>query len=202
MLLFTDGDGRVVLIHHQATMLTRSQRAQAAIEVESIPSAPVVEEGASLQPVLRVHDGDAVWTLEPAPPSRDSVERASQRVLGLVAGIVAGLDAETLAEIESVFPSWSPWVQVEAGDVRRWDGGLVECIQPHTTQPDWTPDVTPALWKVHRTDTGGTVEWEAGLVLTTDDQVIHDGIVYDVIQAHTTQEGWEPPNTPALFEPV
>ena len=21
-------------------------------------------------------------------------------------------------------------------------------------------------------------------------------------QAHTTQEGWEPPNTPALFEPV
>ena len=113
------------------------------------------------------------------------------------------LDDAALAEVAAAFEPWRPWEDVEVGDVRLWVDGLVECIQAHTTQPDWTPDVTPSLWVIHRTDTGDEpIEWQPGLVLTTDDQVIHDGIVYDVIQAHTTQEGWEPPNTPALFEPV
>lgn len=57
-------------------------------------------------------------------------------------------------------------------------------------------------WRWDKTSHDGPIQWEPGIALTTDDQVVYDGIVYDVIQGHTTQEGWEPPNTPALFEPV
>ena len=31
-------------------------------------------------------------------------------------------------------------------DRYQYNGKLYKCIQPHTTQADWTPDVTPALW--------------------------------------------------------
>ena len=33
-----------------------------------------------------------------------------------------------------------------AGQRYRYDGKLYRCNQSHTTQEDWTPDVTPALW--------------------------------------------------------
>jgi hypothetical protein len=34
---------------------------------------------------------------------------------------------------------------VEIGALRQYSGDLYECVQAHTTQADWTPDVTPAL---------------------------------------------------------
>jgi len=43
--------------------------------------------------------------------------------------------------------------------------------------PEWTPDETVT----------------AGALRT------HDGVIYEAIQGHTTQDGWEPPETPALW---
>lgn len=45
-------------------------------------------------------------------------------------------------------------------------------------------------------------QWVAGESLTVGDRRAYDGILYEVIQAHTTQDGWEPPNVPALFKRV
>ncbi len=33
-------------------------------------------------------------------------------------------------------------------DRYQYNGKLYKCIQPHTTQADWTPDITPALWVI------------------------------------------------------
>ena len=44
--------------------------------------------------------------------------------------------------------------------------------------------------------------WAPGQTVAVDDLREHDGTVYRCLQAHTTQEGWEPPSTPALWEPV
>ena len=202
MLIFTDDTGRVTHVHAFPELLTRSQRDAATLEVDTLPARPETAE--TSRPVLRVHDGQVLWTVEPTPPTRSQRQQAVEATSRLVAQmVVAGtLDTETLAQVQAAFQPWEPWEDVEVGDVRLWADALVECIQAHTTQPDWTPDVTPALWKVHRTDTGGPIEWQPGLELTVEDQVTYDGVTYNVIQAHTTQEGWEPPNTPALFEPV
>lgn len=45
-------------------------------------------------------------------------------------------------------------------------------------------------------------QWVAGESLAVGDRRAYDEILYEVIQAHTTQDGWEPPNVPALFKRV
>ena len=54
-------------------------------------------------------------------------------------------DEAALDSIELIAP-WKIKEYVNVGDRRRFDGVLYKCIQAHTTQADWTPDITPALW--------------------------------------------------------
>ena len=113
------------------------------------------------------------------------------------------LDQSTIEAVAAIYDPWEPGLSVAVGDVLRWDGTLVEVLQAHTTQADWTPDVVPALFRVYRTDDGsGPIEWVPGIAVTTEDQVIYEGTTYNVLQAHTTQAGWEPPAAPSLFEPL
>ena len=51
-----------------------------------------------------------------------------------------------IAARSAVFPAWAAGVDVKAGALLRWDGTVVEVVQAHTTQADWTPDKVPALW--------------------------------------------------------
>lgn len=32
--------------------------------------------------------------------------------------------------------------------MRLYEDELYKCVQAHTTQSDWTPDITPALWAI------------------------------------------------------
>lgn len=117
--------------------------------------------------------------------------------------VTAGtLNPDTLAAVAAIFPRWQPGISVSVGEVYRHAGQLVECIQPHTTQSDWAPDTTPTLWNIHRTDDGGTVDWQPGITLEAGEQITYDGALYAVVQGHTTQAGWEPPAVPALFAPA
>ena len=44
--------------------------------------------------------------------------------------------------------------------------------------------------------------WKTGETVQAGDQRTYGGAVYQVIQAHATQTGWEPPATPALWKQV
>lgn len=61
---------------------------------------------------------------------------------------VASLDDETAATAPSLFTPWKPGEAVNVGDRRYYAPRLYKAVQAHTTQADWTPDVTPALWAV------------------------------------------------------
>lgn len=63
---------------------------------------------------------------------------------------VEELDDEVAEKVPSLFEPWKPDENVAAGVRRYYKGtGLVyECVIGHRTQDDWTPDVTPNLWKV------------------------------------------------------
>ena len=43
--------------------------------------------------------------------------------------------------------AWMDGEKVEVGWKRTYGGKTYECLQAHQTQADWTPDVTPTLWK-------------------------------------------------------
>jgi hypothetical protein len=90
----------------------------------------------------------------------------SQAAVIAVAAMVVRARAEAgdLTEAEAVavapaFPVWAPGEPVAPGDLRYRQGALVEAIQAHTTQVDWAPEDTPALWKTFR-DPAITSPWK------------------------------------------
>lgn len=54
------------------------------------------------------------------------------------------------AALENIYlyPLWQADITVAVGDRYRYNDTLYKCVQAHTTQSDWTPDKTPALWSV------------------------------------------------------
>lgn len=60
-------------------------------------------------------------------------------------------DATALTAVE-LFPAWETDKAYVANDRVRYDGVLYKCIQAHTSQSDWMPSATPALWKTVSVD--------------------------------------------------
>jgi len=54
-------------------------------------------------------------------------------------------DEDALEAVE-LFPMWQTDTAYEKGVRVRFNDALYRCEQTHTSQADWTPDVTPALW--------------------------------------------------------
>lgn len=54
-------------------------------------------------------------------------------------------DTDALEAVE-LFPHWKDSADYVTGDRVSYDGLLYKCLQDHTSQPSWTPDVSPSLW--------------------------------------------------------
>lgn len=54
-------------------------------------------------------------------------------------------DADALEAVE-LFKSWYSGIAYLADERVRYNGKLYRCVQSHTSQADWEPDRTPALW--------------------------------------------------------
>ena len=72
----------------------------------------------------------------------------------------AGLPDEQAATVPTLFPEWKAGEAVAEGDRRYYPptDKLYKCRQAHTTQADWTPDKTPALWAVIDAAHAGTAD--------------------------------------------
>ena len=66
-------------------------------------------------------------------------------------------DNTALTGIE-LYPVWAVGLAVAKDSRYQFNGKLYKCIQAHTTQADWTPDVTPALWTVIDVTHAGTID--------------------------------------------
>lgn len=56
-------------------------------------------------------------------------------------------DEDALQAIE-LYPQWQTGTAYTADERIRYNSTLYRCVQSHTSQDDWTPDITPALWTV------------------------------------------------------
>lgn len=61
---------------------------------------------------------------------------------------VGTLDMVTASEHADLFSPWAYPVAYTVGQLRRHNGKLYKCVQPHTSQADWTPDKAASLWSV------------------------------------------------------
>lgn len=55
------------------------------------------------------------------------------------------LPDSTAYEVPYMFPQWKI-KDYQTGDRVQYEGNLYKCIQAHTAQSDWTPDVSVSLW--------------------------------------------------------
>lgn len=66
----------------------------------------------------------------------------------LIEGLAVTLDDTTALTGIELFPKWQSSKAYSVGDRVQYNSTLYRCVQAHTSQNDWTPDVTPALWVI------------------------------------------------------
>ena len=65
----------------------------------------------------------------------------------LIEQLAVTLDDETALTGAELFPAWVVGKAYAVNDRAQYNGTLYKCIQAHTSQSDWMPSATPALWK-------------------------------------------------------
>ena len=77
--------------------------------------------------------------LQQAQTIRDSMDAAA-----------IALTDEQAVKAPRIYPTWAAGLSVKVGDRLYYPGTdkLYKVVQAHTTQADWTPDATPAMWAV------------------------------------------------------
>lgn len=109
-------------------------------------------------------------------------------------------DEDALEAVE-LFPAWAVETAYTAGIRVRYGEKLYRCEQSHTSQADWTPDQTPALWTevakpgeipVWRQPTGAQDAYMTGDKVKYPDE---NGPVYESTMDYNVYEpgvyGWE-----------
>lgn len=90
-------------------------------------------------------------------------------------------DQEAL-QVKNLHKEWKVGESVEEGDRKQYGDLLYKCRQAHTTQADWTPDKTPAMWEVIDEDHAGTqddpIPYSTGMQLYNGKYYTEDGSLY------------------------
>lgn len=89
------------------------------------------------------------------------------------------VDDITALRMVSFYPEWSAGQAYTAGFKVQHRGDLWSCIQAHTSQDGWEPDIAPSLWaKVLIPDETVVPEWEqpdSTNPYSAGDKVTHNG---------------------------
>lgn len=129
-------------------------------------------------------------------------EDPAQAALDEVLPILTDEQAETVPD---AFPAWAAGIAYSQGVRVRYDGVLYKCVQPHTSQEDWTPDKTPALW-TRIGEPGEIPVWVqptgAQDAYNTGDKVHYPTIDDPVYESTIDGNVWSPADYPAGWEEV
>ena len=95
----------------------------------------------------------------------------------LIQTAIGYLPDEEAETVTALFPEWEEGKAYAVADRVQYNELLYRCVQAHTSQADWTPDVVPALWV--RTSTDEWPEWiqptGAHDAYNKGDKVSHNG---------------------------
>ena len=72
--------------------------------------------------------------------------------------IVSTFTDENALKVIELYPVWTVGIAVAKDSRYQFNGKLYKVVQAHTTQADWTPDITPTLWTVIDVTHTGTID--------------------------------------------
>ena len=103
-------------------------------------------------------------------------------------------DSDALDGLE-LFDAWAVGVSYEMGKRIRYEGKLYKVNQTHTSQADWLPDATPALY-TEVAKPGEIPVWKqptgAQDVYMKDDEVWYPALNDDIWVSDYDNNSWEP----------
>ena len=92
------------------------------------------------------------------------------------------IDEVTASENLDMFIEWDEKSTFKAGNIRRRNGMLVQCLQDHTGQVGWEPEKTPALWKQFSINENGIPDWSQPIssadAYMLNAETMHNGYVW------------------------
>lgn len=92
------------------------------------------------------------------------------------------IDDVTASEHSNLFAEWAFPVAYTVNQLRTdpEDGALYRCVQPHTSQEDWPPRLTPSLWARAADPAEEWPEWSQPIgafdAYMSGDKVSHNGL--------------------------
>ena len=89
-------------------------------------------------------------------------------------------------------PLPEPGQSVEADRIYNYDGTLVLIRQAHTRRAEDDPLNTLALYAIYREDAGEALDWIAGESVVVGTRRLYNDVLYQCLQAHTTQSDYTP----------
>ena len=125
---------------------------------------------------------------------REMIEKAS----------VSLADGDAL-EVTELFPVWAAGTPYSVDQRVRYENKLYRCVQAHTSQADWTPPATPALWTevakpgeipVWKQPTGAQDAYQAG------DKVWYPDVDTTVYESTIDNNVWSPEAYPQGWKAV
>ena len=72
----------------------------------------------------------------------------AKQLRALIEMLAITLDDTTALTGVELFPAWVTDTAYAVGNRVQYNGVLYKCVQAHTSQADWMPDATPALWVI------------------------------------------------------
>jgi len=107
------------------------------------------------------------------------------------------LSVQDIEDLVTIYPQWREGKSYIIDDKVVYDTTLYRVVQAHTSQSDWTPDITPALFTPY-TPPGQVADWVqptgAQDAYNIGDRVLFEGHIYEsLINANT----WSPVVYPA-----
>ena len=137
----------------------------------------------------------------------DKRQQAAEQFRRAVQMFAASLSEEQALEVAAVYPEWEAGRNYAAGDILQHgtnsvgDPQLYKVVQAHTSQADWTPEATPALYDAFGLDEQGYPVWVqpsgAHDAYNAGDIVDYNGTLYkSLIDGNTWApdaypQGWE-----------
>lgn len=96
-------------------------------------------------------------TMQEINAALEAMTRLSRILMKQVSAAKTITDNEILS-CKELLPVWEEGIAVSTDECYQYGGTVYRVRQAHTTQADWTPDKTPAMWAVIDVAHAGTVD--------------------------------------------